>query len=251
MSAAPPVLDARGVCVCLDGRSILEEVCVRVDPGQFVCLCGPNGGGKTTFVKAALGLVPTTAGTIELLGEPPARTRSHVGYVPQRTTFDRQFPATVAELITSGLRRRWPLRVRQGERLQATAILRRVGGEALLDKPLASLSGGETQRAFLARALAGEPSLLVLDEPTAGVDARGRGEFLDLMADVASGGGTACLMVTHNRAAVDRLADEVVYLDHKVVACGPPTEVLGRAGNGSDLLGGHDHASHDTVCEED
>jgi ABC-type multidrug transport system ATPase subunit len=80
------VLDARGVCVCRDGRSILEQVCLRVDPGRFVCLCGPNGGGKTTFVKAALGLVPTTAGTIELLGEPPTRTCSHVGYVPQRTT---------------------------------------------------------------------------------------------------------------------------------------------------------------------
>jgi zinc transport system ATP-binding protein len=250
MSPHAAALEVRDVCVSDDGRPILEDVCLRVECGQFVCLCGPNGGGKTTLVKAALGLVPLAGGSIHVLGETPSRGRPGVGYVPQRTSFDRRFPATVGDVIVANLRGRWPLRLRPAERRKALDVLARVGGEDLIDKPLARLSGGETQRAFLARALVREPRLLLLDEPTAGVDARGRGEFIDLLAEIAGAGESACLLVTHNRAAIERLADSVVYLDHKVVAAGSPARVLGDARSGLSLAV-HDHVASGPVCEEE
>jgi zinc transport system ATP-binding protein len=250
MSAGAAALEAQEVCVSAGGRSILDEVSVRVECGQFVCLCGPNGGGKTTLVKAALGLVPLARGSIRVLGEPPSRGRRSVGYVPQRTSFDRRFPATVGDVIVANLRGRWPLRLRAAERRQALDVLARVGGEGLIDKPLARLSGGESQRAFLARALVREPRLLLLDEPTAGVDARGRGEFIDLLAEIAGARECACLLVTHNRAAIERLADAVVYLDHTVVAAGAPASVFAQERSGH-TLAGHDHVAADPVCEEE
>jgi ABC-type Mn2+/Zn2+ transport system ATPase subunit len=128
-------------------------------------------------------------------------------------------------------------------------VLARVGGDAdLLDRPLGALSGGETQRVFLARALVTEPALLLLDEPTAGVDARGRAEFLTLLEAIARSETLATLLVTHNQAAVRRLADRAVHLDHRVLAAGRPDEVLALSHGPAD--GGHDHEA-DAVCEED
>jgi ABC-type Mn2+/Zn2+ transport system ATPase subunit len=249
--AGSPALEARSVSVSLGGRLILDDVSLRVEAGEFVCLCGPNGGGKTTFLKTALGLITPASGSIQVLGRPPAQARSRMGYLPQRTTFDRDFPATVGELIVANLRGRWPLRVRRAERARALEILGRVGGEDLIDRPLARLSGGETQRAFLARALVTEPSLLLLDEPTAGVDAQGRAECLDLLAEIAAQPTAACLMVTHNRIAIERIAERVVYLDHRVVAAGRPREVLGGPGGAELVLGGSDHPAHSPVCDEE
>jgi zinc transport system ATP-binding protein len=250
MSLGAPALEAHEVCVSAGGRSILENVSLRVECGQFVCLCGPNGGGKTTLVKAALGLLPLERGSIHVLGEPPSRGRRGVGYVPQRTSFDRRFPATVGDVIVANLRGRWPLRPRTAERRKAVDALARVGGEGLIDKPLAGLSGGETQRAFLARALVREPRLLILDEPTAGVDARGRGEFTDLLAEIAGARESACLLVTHNRAAIERLADAVIYLDHRVVASGSPARVFAEELSGLSHSG-HDHVASGPACEEE
>jgi zinc transport system ATP-binding protein len=250
VSEGAPALEAKGVSVLVDGRPILEDVSLTVDRGQFVCLYGPNGGGKTTFVKAALGLLPITTGSIEVLGDSPQRGRLRAGYVPQRTTFDRRFPASVADLIVANLRGRWPLHLRSSERRTAREVLARVGGEDLLDKPLAALSGGETQRAFLARALVREPDLLLLDEPTAGIDQQGRAEFLDLLAEMAEEGKSACLLVTHNRAAIDRVAQKVVYLDRTVVAAGRPEEVFGAEGARL-AVGRHDHHALGAVCEEE
>ena len=191
--------------------------------GEFCCLCGPNGGGKTTLLKAALGLVPIAAGTIEVLGRPPGEGRA-AGRLPAagqglqprlpgaRGRDDpRQPPRELAAA-----------RARRPSASAPARALARVGGERLLDAPLRGLSGGEMQRVFLARAIVNEPELLLLDEPTAGVDARGRAEFLDLLAGIAARDDLAAVLVTHNEAAVRRLADRVVYLDRRVLAWGPP-----------------------------
>jgi ABC-type Mn2+/Zn2+ transport system ATPase subunit len=244
-----PALHIEGLVVEAGGQRILDDVSLHVERSEFLCLLGPNGGGKTTLLKAALGLLPVAAGTIELLGEPPEEGRRHVGYLPQRKAFARSFPATAADLIVAARNGRWPILARDGARQAAQDVLRRVGGEGLLDKSLASLSGGETQRVFLARALVNAPELLLLDEPTAGVDARGRGEFLDLLAEVAREGRLAAVLVTHNLAAVRRLADRVLTLDHRVLAAGRPDEVLAdmSISHGS----GHDHVDASAACEED
>ncbi len=245
-------LEVEGLVVELGGARVLDDVSLHAGASEFLCLCGPNGGGKTTLLKAILGLVAPRAGRIRVLGEPPAEGRRRVGYLPQRKAFAHSFPATAADLIVAARRGTWPLRLRDEEREAARAVLSRVGGERLMGKPLASLSGGETQRVFLARALVNEPALLLLDEPTAGVDARGRAEFLDLLAEVSGRGALAAVLVTHNLAAVRRLAQRVVYLDGRVVAAGRPDDVLADEALMLRASFGRDHAeAGSTVCEED
>ena len=209
------VFEAKGIHVELGGRTILEDVSFWIPKGEFVCLCGPNGAGKSTFLKTVLGLLEPTAGTIEVLGKPLAQAHRAVGYVPQRKNFDRSFPARSVDLIVAAIRGSWPLRVRSDERERARAVLARVGGE--------------TQRVFLARALVNDPALLILDEPTAGVDTKGRAEFLDILADISASDELAAILVTHNLSAVARTAERVVYLsDGTVSAWGLPHELLGR-----------------------
>jgi zinc transport system ATP-binding protein len=243
-------LDVEGLVVEIAGRRVLDGVSLQVEAREFLCLLGPNGGGKTTLLKAVLGLTPARAGRISVLGEPPERGRLRVGYLPQRKAFTHGFPARVIDLVVAARRGEWPLRVREDEREAARAVLRRIGGERLLDQPLQGLSGGEIQRAFLARALVKDPELLLLDEPTAGVDASGRTEFLDVLAEVSGQGRMSALLVTHNLAAVRRLADRVAYLEQKVVATGTPDEMLAD-GALPRAHAGHDHPEASVLCEED
>lgn len=228
LPSQPKIFEASHLTVELGGRRILEDVSFWIPKGEFVCLCGPNGAGKSTFLKAVLGLVPLHSGSIEILGKPPGKAGKAVGYVPQRKSFDRDFPATVQDLIVANLRGTWPLRVTAEEREKARAVLERVSGAKLLDKSLSGLSGGETQRAFLARALVTDPVLLILDEPTAGVDVLGRAEFIELLAEISASEELAAILVTHNLAAVSRTAERVVYLDGRLVAWGLPGELLGQ-----------------------
>jgi zinc transport system ATP-binding protein len=242
-------VEAAHLSVDRGGRRVLEDISLSVTEGEFVCVCGPNGGGKTTFLKTALGLLPPAAGTLRIFGESPEAARRFVGYLPQRKGFAPDFPARVIELVVAGRLGAWPIRVKRIERDRAIATLARVGGEALAERPLAGLSGGETQRAFLARALASEPRLLLLDEPTAGVDSAGRSEFLDLLAEMAGRHDLTAILVTHNLGAVRRLADRVAYFDRTLKAFGTPDEVLADERH---ALAGLDHAEHGAaaICEE-
>jgi len=143
--------------------------------------------------------------------------------------------------LANALDSSWPLFVSALERERAASLLASVGGERLIDAPLRGLSGGELQRVFLARALCSEPKLLLLDEPTAGVDEKGRGEFLELLAGIAARTELAAVLVTHSADAIRRLAERVIYLDRVVRAWGPPAEVLEREWERGSALGGHDH----------
>jgi ABC-type Mn2+/Zn2+ transport system ATPase subunit len=246
-AASDLAIDASDVSVIVAGRRLLDKVSLRVPRGMFACLCGPNGGGKTTFLRVLLGLVPPDEGTVRVLGETPGNARAHVGYLPQRKSFSLDFPASAAELILAQRRGAWPLRVAREERERARQALARVGGEGLLDKPLRGLSGGEAQRVFLARALVNEPALLLLDEPTAGVDAQGRAEFLDLLASIAARDDMAAVLVTHHQAAVHRLAERVALLNGRLLAWGKPEEVLLDGDqHGAFGAGDHDPAA---LCE--
>lgn len=224
----PHVLDVEHVSVNLGGRPILDDVSFWVPRGEFVCLCGPNGAGKSTLLKAILGLVPVTRGSISIGQAGSAAGRHAIGYVPQRKSFERDFPARAVDVIVAALRGNWPCRIRPGERARARAILDRVGGGLLLDRPLAGLSGGEIQRVFLARALITEPTLVLLDEPTAGVDARGRAELLELLASLSRSREVSVILVTHDLAAVARTAERVVYLEAgRILGWGLPGELIG------------------------
>lgn len=242
-------IQARGVTVELGGRRVLDGVTFDVAQGEFAALCGPNGGGKTTFLKAALDLLPLQAGRIAVLGTAPRAARPRVGYVPQVKTFNARFPARVADVIAANRRGRWPLRLSGEDREAARGVLAQVGGERLLDTTLGGLSGGEMQRVYLARALVNAPEVLLLDEPTAGVDARGRAEFLDLLGGIAERRELAVVLVTHSASAVRRLARRVVYLHGTVRAWGAPDEVLDHELELSGAFSGHDHADR-PFCED-
>jgi len=220
--ALPHVLDVEGVTVEIAGTRILDDVSFWIPKGEFLCLCGPNGAGKTTLLKAIMRLIPLTRGSIHVAGR--------VGYVPQRKAFDRDFPARAIDLIVAAARGRWPGRITPEEREQARSVLGNIGGEDLLDKSLAALSGGETQRVFLARALVCAPALIVLDEPTAGVDARGRAELLELFTELSRSAELAAILVTHNLAAVEKTAERIIYMEGgRVLSWGLPEELLAKA----------------------
>jgi ABC-type Mn2+/Zn2+ transport system ATPase subunit len=217
---APRVLEVRDVNVSFGERRVLEDVSFHVPVGEFLCLCGPNGAGKSTLLKIILGLVQPDEGQILIEGADAAKGRRKVGYVPQRKGFDRDFPATPVEVVVANLRGRWPLHVGSQERKQAMEVLERTGAKKLANAQMKDLSGGETQRVYLARALVTKPDLIILDEPTAGVDVGGRAAIVDLMAEISASETIAAVLVTHNLQAIARCAERVIYLDKKVRAWG-------------------------------
>ena len=208
----------------LDGVSILEDVTATVPRGSCTAIIGPNGAGKTTLLLAMLGHVHYK-GTIALSGSLGRRCR--IGYVPQKLNLDRGLPITVAEFLASAHQRK-PLWFGISGSLSERAMqaLRMVGGEALASKALGSLSGGELQRALLAFALLDQPELLVLDEPTAGMDVQGEAMFCSLLDHLRSRHGFTELMVSHDIAAVTHHATHVICLNRRLVAEGAPREVL-------------------------
>jgi ABC-type Mn2+/Zn2+ transport system ATPase subunit len=239
------VLDVKNVTIAMRGKTIIDDVSFWIPKGEFVCLCGPNGAGKSTLLKAIMGLIPVTSGSITIGGENVIAGHHKVGYVPQRKGFDRDFPARAVDLIVAALRGKWPAKVKPEERERARAALTKIGGERLLDKPLAGLSGGETQRVFLARALINDPSLIILDEPTAGVDARGRVELLELMTGISRSDELAAILVTHNLAAVSQTAERIVYIESGELLCwGLPEELLGQTSLTALAFQARDHHAH-------
>jgi ABC-type Mn2+/Zn2+ transport system ATPase subunit len=233
----PKALEVENVTVIFDGRMVLQDVTFWVPVGEFLCLSGPNGAGKSTLLKVILGLVKPKMGRVKIGGT--------VGYVPQRKAFDREFPATPIDVVVANLRGTWPLRITKDERDIAMDALKRTGAERLAKSQMRDLSGGETQRVFLARALVTKPTLLVLDEPTAGVDVGGRAAIVDLMAEISASETIAAVLVTHNIQAIARCAERVIYLDKRVRAWGLWTELAKNPELGAIQVADHPAAKLD------
>jgi zinc transport system ATP-binding protein len=219
---ASAVLRADAVSFAYHDEPVLDCVSFEVGPGEFVALAGANGSGKSTLMRIALGLLPPSQGTVELFGRPPGqlRERWRIGYVPQRPSTLELLPATVRDVVTSGrlARRGWWRRPTAADRAAVDGALDTVGLTHLVRRPLAELSGGQQQRAFIAKALATEPDLLVLDEPTAGVDAESQRRFRDTLVELARGRGAAVLLVSHELGAVADDLDRLLLLRHSKIA---------------------------------
>ena len=224
-----PALVADGIWFSFGSVPVLEDVSFRVGSGEFVALVGPNGSGKTTLLKILLGLLPPTRGTVTVLGSEPHRLeeRWRVGYVPQRPELRSEVPATVEEVVATGrlARRGWWRRLGTQDR---EAVQHAMGSVALLDhrsRPVNALSGGEQQRAFIARAFAGEPDLLILDEPIAGIDRESQERFRDSLHHLIEEHGTSILLVSHELGAVARDLDRVLVLRRRILFDGTPEEL--------------------------
>jgi len=228
-SDAAPAVEVAGVAFAYDGEPVLEDVGFRVEPGAFVALVGPNGSGKSTLLRIVLGLIEPHRGTVRLLGQSPRelRERWRVGYVPQRPTLPPELPATVAEVVAAGYRARsgWAGRHGAKGREAVDHALESVGLNDVRSRRASELSGGQQQRVLIAKALASGPQLLVLDEPTAGVDAESQRRFRDSIHHLVSDHGGAVLLVSHELGAVADDLDRVVVLKRRVIFDGTPAEL--------------------------
>ena len=208
-----------GVSVSFDGVRALEDVSLTVKEGEFVSVIGPNGGGKTTLLRVILGLLKPDRGKVEVFGERPDRVRKLIGYVPQRVSFDPSFPITVYELVLMG-RYRGPLKPYTAEDKAAVeSILKEVGIYDLKGRLVGELSGGQLQKAFLARALVRKPKLLLLDEPTASLDPKARRSLYEILHKLK--GGITMILVTHDIAAVSIYVDTIACLNRRLHYYGP------------------------------
>ncbi len=212
------VVEVRGATVTYAERPVLRGVSLRVGAGEVLAILGANGSGKSTLVRAVLGLVPLAAGQIRLFdedrdGASMRRLSRRVGYVPQRVGAGAGVPASVAEVVASGrlARRRLLQPARARDRAAVMAALDSVGLADRADEPVGTLSGGQQQRTLIARALAAEPELLVLDEPTAGVDSASQQAFADALRHFIHSGGTV-LLVAHELGPLEPLVSRAVVV---------------------------------------
>jgi zinc transport system ATP-binding protein len=221
-------VDLRGVWFSYGRRPfVLRDVDLAIAAGEFVAVAGPNGGGKTTLLRLALGIERPTRGHAYLFGERAHRfrRRSRLGYLAQRAQLGIDAPATVREIVQAG---RVPARgaagpLRAHDRAVVAEAIERVGLSAQTDVPVLRLSGGQQQRAFIAKALAGEPELLVLDEPTAGVDVDAQESLAALLAELHRELRATVVYVSHEFGAVERFVERLVLVRGEIVFDGAPT----------------------------
>jgi zinc transport system ATP-binding protein len=211
-----PAVHIEDLSVRLGGRRVLEDINLRIKEGDFLGVIGPNGGGKTTLLRAILGLVKPERGKIEVFGRSPRAARKQIGYLPQKSLFDPKFPITAIEVVmmgryaTRGLIRRYTSQDLDSAR-EAISL---VGMSEYADREIGSLSGGEQQRIFVARAIVSAPRLLLLDEPAAGIDSAKQVEFYELLGELNE--KMTIIMVSHDISAVSAYVKKIACVSRKL-----------------------------------
>ena len=256
---AGTVIALRDVTAGYDGRPAVEDVDLRIGHGELVAVFGPNGGGKTTLLKLIAGLLRQWQGEVEVLGGPPAKAAGSIAYVPQAELVDWSFPVSVWDVAMMGrFPRLGPFRQPgRVDRVAVAAALERVGMAAHARTQIGRLSGGQRRRAFLARALAADAQLYLLDEPVTGVDVPTQEDLMDLLATESKAGRTV-VATTHDLAAASRHFRRVVGMNRRVMADGDVSllsdpDVLARTYGGHLLVIGErgvllDDAHHHDVA---
>ena len=219
-------LRIENLSVTIGTDTILKDMNLHVHCGEMVALIGPNGAGKSTFLKAVLGQQEFSG--VIAFSEPGQRSKKpRIGYVPQSPAFDPSDPVSVADLFACCMSRR-PAFLGLGKSMRELVLecLERVHGEALIDKRVGTLSGGELQRVLLALALEPLPNILILDEPLSGVDIEGMENLMDMLDEIRKTYDLSILMTTHDFSMLPRYADQAVLIDHGIKALGAPESVL-------------------------
>ena len=211
------------VSVYYGDEAALSNVCLDVAHGEMLGIIRPNGGGKSTLLKAILGLTPITTGSIQIYGQEPGKNKTAVGFVPQFATMDKRFPISTIEVVLTG--RSKPglslfMKYSEEDKEIAYAQLKRVGIEHLANRQIAELSGGEFQRLLIARAFAVNPKLLLLDQPTASVDASSRNQIYQLLREIND--EMTIVLVTHDLLAISSEVRKLACLNGKLVYHGEP-----------------------------
>lgn len=210
------VIDLKDVWVSYGNVPVLEAVDLVVEDRDFLAIIGPNGGGKSTLLKVILGLIKPDRGSVKLLGEDPKRTRKYAGYVPQYISSNLEFPINVWEVVLMGcLGHKGPFRgYDEEDKKAAYEALKVVDMLDYRDRQIGELSGGQKQRVFIARSLVTHPKLLILDEPSTGIDSKRQKEFYELLNRLKS--EIAILLVTHDMSAVSVYVDKVACLNRRL-----------------------------------
>ena len=216
-----------GLTVAYQRNPVLRNITYTAPSGSLIAIVGPNGAGKSTFLKASLGLIPRLSGEIAIFGRPVKENRKLVAYVPQRSSVDWDFPANVLDVVTMGLYGRigwfrWPSRKDQ---TVAYNCLEQVGMEGFAKRQIGQLSGGQQQRVFLARALAENAEVYLMDEPFAGVDAATEHSIITVLKHLIEEGKTV-VVVHHDLETVTTYFDYVLILNNQLVAAGTVREVF-------------------------
>lgn len=229
MDTMPIACEARNLSVAYRADPVLRRVDFRAPVGSVMGIVGPNGAGKSTLIKAMLGLVKPLAGTSEFFGRPLDKVRNRVGYMPQSSSVDWDFPTTVFDLAVMGTYGElgWIRRPGKAERARAMAALEQTGMQACASRQIGELSGGQRQRAFLARALVQAPDLYFMDEPFQGIDAKSQQAMIEVLKDLSAQGKTI-IIVHHHLGSVLDFCDHVTLLNKNVVAMGLGKETFTR-----------------------
>ena len=220
---ANPIVELRNVWVWLGNNLALRDVSLAVESGKFIGLMGPNGGGKTTLLRTIAGLIKPDRGSVLISGT----THGTIGYVPQEENIDPEFPVTVQDVVEMGLYGSLGVfpRLNAGQRERVDRVLGMVGIESLNRRMIGELSGGQKQRVFIARAIVGETRLLLLDEPTTGVDAGARDEFYRLLFELMNTLSMTIILASHDLEVVPTQVDEIVCVNQKVFVHAAPDEI--------------------------
>lgn len=237
--------------VCVDGVTVdygkfraLEGISFDLQKGQVAAVIGPNGSGKTTLIRALLGLVPLKKGSIHVFGEEPKHARTRIGYVPQKFSFDTDFPLTVGEFLHLTRRPGVPAD-RPEDKLKEVGLV-----PGVMKKRLGSLSGGQLQRVLIASAIMSEPDILILDEPATGIDVVGEATFYDAIHHLKTEHDTTVIIVSHDIGVVSKFVDQVICINQKMMCAGPPKTALTDE-NLQELFGHHasyyGHMGHGTT----